>query len=106
MNVLGARFRNLEQPLQAGCDCFTCRNYSAAYLHHLFRAKELLAYRLASVHNLRFVVRLTEEMRAAILRGEFAEYRSRFLRRFKPTDEATRVKQKRKWAESTGHREA
>lgn len=105
VNVLAARFRQLEQPIQAGCDCSTCHNYSAAYLHHLFRAKELLAYRLASIHNLRFVVRLTEEMRAAILRGEFAEYRSRFMRCFKPTDEAIRIEQKRKWAESTNRRE-
>ncbi len=106
VNVLAARFRKLEQPIQAGCDCSTCRTYSASYLHHLFKAKELLAFRLASIHNLRFVVRLTEEMRAAILGGEFAEYRSRFLRCFNPTDEATRVEQKRKWAESVGRREA
>ncbi len=104
VNVLGAGFRKLERPLQPGCDCFACRNYSAAYLHHLFRAKELLAYRLASIHNLRFVIRLTEEMRAAVLRGEFAEYRRDFLRRFMPTDEAVRVEQKRKWAQSTGRR--
>ena len=104
VNVLGARFRKLDQPLQADCDCFTCANYSAAYLHHLFRAKELLAYRLASVHNLRFVVRLAEEMRTAILRGEFSEYRLGFLRRFRPTDENTRVEQKRKWTASMDRR--
>lgn len=104
VNVLGARFRDVEEPVQHDCDCFTCRNYSAAYLHHLFKAKELLAYRLSSIHNLRFVVRLTEEMRSAILTCTFGEYRSRFLGRFTPTDEATRVEQKRKWAVSAGRR--
>ena len=104
VNILGARFREVDQPLQADCDCFACQNYSAAYLHHLFRAKELLAYRLASVHNLRFVVRLTEEMRRAIQLGEFAEFRNHFLGRFRPTDEATRVEQRRKWIESTKRR--
>ena len=104
VNILGARFREVDQPLQADCDCFACQNYSAAYLHHLFRAKELLAYRLASVHNLRFVVRLTEEMRRAIQLGEFAEFRNHFLGRFRPTDEATRVEQRRKWMESTKRR--
>ena len=100
VNVLGARFKRLEAPIQAGCDCFTCRNYTAAYVHHLFKARELLAYRLASVHNLRFVVRLAEEMRAAIIGGRVRGVPRRFLSRFTPTDEATRVEQRRKWVEA------
>ena len=60
------------------CDCYTCRTFSAGYLHHLIRAEddesrgELLYYRLASIHNLRFLIRLMEGARAAILAGTFA----------------------------------
>ena len=49
---------------QEGCDCYACLNFSAAYLHHLFKAREILGLRLASIHNLRFILRLMEDMRA------------------------------------------
>lgn len=55
------------EPLDKTCDCFTCLNYSRAYLHHLFKAKELTAYTLASIHNLRFMVKLMESYREKIL---------------------------------------
>ena len=61
VNVHTAPFREREGPIDDGCDCYACSSFPAAYLHHLFRARELLAYRLASVHNLRFVMRLMEE---------------------------------------------
>ena len=64
-----APYRSREGPIEDGCDCYTCGAFSAAYLHHLFKARELLAYRLATIHNLRFVLRLMEEMRAAIAEG-------------------------------------
>ena len=96
-NVYTSRFRTLDGPVEDGCDCYTCATFSAAYLHHLFKAKELLAYRLATLHNLRFVLRLMENMRAAITEGRFEEFRSEFQGWFVPPDERTRVEQKAKW---------
>ena len=97
LNIGGARFKAQDAPIEAGCDCYTCLTFSAAYVHHLFRARELLAYRLATIHNLRFTLRLMEEMRAAILAGDFGRYRAEFHRRFTPSDERARREQKRKW---------
>ena len=99
-NIDKAPFRTRDGPIESDCDCYTCRTFPAAYVHHLFKAKELLAYRLASIHNLRFVLRLMEEMRRAIVQGTFESYRSEFHRRFVPPDEETRRAQKRKWLDS------
>ena len=65
-NIRAARFREEAGPVDSTCDCYTCRTFSAAYLHHLIRSEEdesrgeLLYYRLASIHNLRFLLRLVE----------------------------------------------
>ena len=96
-NVYTSRFRALDGPVEDGCDCYTCTTFSAAYLHHLFKAKELLAYRLTTLHNLRFVLRLMEDMRAAVSDGRFESFRAEFLGRFVPPDERTRSEQKAKW---------
>ena len=102
LNITAARCKRQYAPIEEGCDCYTCRTFSAAYVHHLFRAKELLAYRLATIHNLRFILRLMEEMRAAIIAGDFADYRREFHSRFAPPDERTRRDQKQKWLASFG----
>jgi queuine tRNA-ribosyltransferase len=70
------------------------------YLHHLFRARELLGLRLATIHNLRFVVRLMEEMRAAILAGTFESFAGQFLERYRPANEDARLEQRVKWLAS------
>ena len=97
VNVDTARFRSVDGPVDEDCDCYTCVTFPAAYLCHLFRAKELLAYRLASIHNLRFVLRLMERMREAIVEDRFESFRRAFADRFTPPDEGTRRDQKRKW---------
>jgi len=97
VNIRNAGFGQDMRPVEPGCDCPTCRSYSAAYLHHLFDARELLAYRLATVHNLFFVNRLMREMRQAIVAGDFAAFRKEFLGRYRTTDEPVRLAQKRKW---------
>ena len=97
VNVDTAPFRAMDGPVDEGCDCYTCETFSTAYLCHLFRARELLAYRLASIHNLRFVLRLMERMREAIVEGRFESFRRAFADRFNPPDERTRRDQKRKW---------
>ncbi|HRP98100.1 MAG TPA: tRNA guanosine(34) transglycosylase Tgt [Rhodocyclaceae bacterium] len=65
-------------PLDASCDCYTCRNFSRAYLHHLHRSNEILGSMLNTIHNLRYYQRLTAEMRAAIAGGDFAAWVTRF----------------------------
>ncbi len=102
LNITAGRFKRKYAPIEEGCDCYTCRTYTAAYVHHLFRAKELLAYRLATIHNLRFILRLMEEMRAAIAAGKFADYRREFHSHFTPPDERVRRAQKQKWLASFG----
>ncbi|MDN5570967.1 MAG: tRNA guanosine(34) transglycosylase Tgt [Propionibacteriaceae bacterium] len=81
-NLLTAASRRAFWPIEDGCDCYTCAHYTRAYLHHLFKAKEMLASTLATIHNERFTVRLVDAIRAAIERGEFAEFRDDFLGRW------------------------
>jgi len=99
VNIRKANYRTADGPLDPDCDCYACRNFSAAYLNHLFRAEELLGLRLASIHNLRFLARLMENIRKSILDGTFAAFAADFLGRYSPTDDAARVAQKQKWLE-------
>ncbi|MFC1915133.1 tRNA guanosine(34) transglycosylase Tgt [Chloroflexota bacterium] len=96
-NIRNAIFSRMEKPIVSDCDCYTCRTFSAAYLHHLFKSEELLAYRLATIHNLSFIHNLTGKIRSAILDGTFSTFRDNFLASYQPTDEQTRVSQKQKW---------
>jgi queuine tRNA-ribosyltransferase len=104
VNVRTARFREEQGPVDASCDCYTCRTFSAGYLHHLIRAEEdesrgeLLYYRLASIHNLRFLIRLMEGARIAILAGTFPEYRAHFLSHFTPPDQEAAQRQRQRRA--------
>lgn len=81
-NITGARYRRDFTPIDADCDCYTCAHYTRAYLHHLFKAKEMLASTLATIHNERFIVRLVDRIRAAIVAGEFNELRDEVLGRY------------------------
>ena len=81
-NVSTAGCRRDFGPLDATCDCYTCANYTRAYLHHLFKAKEMLGSTLATIHNERFTVRLVDDIRASIEKGTFAEFKAEFLGRF------------------------
>jgi len=96
-NISNAVYKEMEQPVVAGCDCYTCRNFSAAYLHHLFNCGELLAYRLATIHNLNFIAELVAKIRGAILDGTFLSFKDEFLAGYQPADEPTRLAQKQKW---------
>jgi len=71
LNIINARFRNDLGPIQEGCDCYTCSNFTRAYLRHLFKAGESLGPQLATVHNLRFMARLMEDIRAALREDTF-----------------------------------
>ncbi len=81
-NVTNARFKRDFNPIDAECDCYTCANYTRAYLHHLFKAKEILAATLGTIHNERFIIRLVDQIRAAIGAGEFDELRDHVLGRY------------------------
>jgi queuine tRNA-ribosyltransferase len=99
-NVRKAVYRAKKGPVDADCDCYTCRTFSAAYLHHLFKCEELLAYRLATIHNLRFITRLMKQIENAIQQGTFASFKNDFLSHYQVTNEEVRLAQKQKWLNS------
>ncbi len=78
INISNARFRKDEQPPDPECSCYTCRHYSLAYLRHLYTSREILAYRLNTIHNIHYYVNLVKAMRAAILAGTFEAFRKDF----------------------------
>ena len=93
INITGAKYTALDQKIEETCDCYACEKYSVGYLRHLFKSKEYLAYRLASIHNLRFIVRLMGDMRRAIRSGKFAEFRDEFLSNYRSADYSVKVGQ-------------
>jgi queuine tRNA-ribosyltransferase len=83
VSIRNRRYRDLHAPFDAECDCHMCRTYTAAYVHHLYRSDEILGLKLGSIHNIRFLVRQMETMRAAIESGTFAQQRRSFLDRYR-----------------------
>jgi queuine tRNA-ribosyltransferase len=81
-NVSNGSFKRDFSPIDEECGCYTCTNYSRAYLNHLFRSKEILGSTLATIHNLFFIVNLVEQMRIAINNGDFLQYKNEFLGRY------------------------
>jgi len=81
ISIKASRFKTDEQPIDPECTCFTCRNYSRAYLNHLFRAKEITYGRLGSIHNLHYYLTLMGEVREAIKEDRFDEFKSEFYRK-------------------------
>lgn len=81
-NITGARYRRDFTPIDPDCDCYTCAHYTRAYLHHLFKAKEILASTLCTIHNERFIIRLVDRIRDAIGAGEFDALRDDVLGRY------------------------
>lgn len=80
-NIMNAEYARDPLPIDETCDCFTCRNYSRAYLRHLIQAKEMLAATLLSIHNLRTLVRLMEEVRRAIIEQRYEAFAAEYFRR-------------------------
>ncbi|MGX1811617.1 tRNA guanosine(34) transglycosylase Tgt [Nocardia sp. NPDC055321] len=78
-NINTARFKRDFTPIDETCDCYTCANYTRAYIHHLFKAKEMLASTLCTIHNERFTVRLVDRVRESIDGGYFQDYKTEFL---------------------------
>jgi queuine tRNA-ribosyltransferase len=80
INILNEKFKNDFDPIEKDCNCTTCKNYTRAYLSHLFRAKEMLGATLATVHNVYFINRLVQDMRQSILEDRFIEFKNTFLK--------------------------
>lgn len=83
LNITNSRFKKDFSSIENDCSCYTCRNFSRAYLSHLFRAKEMLASTLASIHNLYFINNLFVSARQAILNDTFFEFKKQFLGNYK-----------------------
>ena len=81
-NVSNAPYVRDFNPIDDECDCYTCQNYTRAYLCHLFRGKEMLAGTLATIHNERFIVRLVDQMRQAIIDDRFQDLKTEFMGRY------------------------
>lgn len=102
INAKSAGQKRKFAPLDEQCDCYTCENYTAAYLHHLFKAKEMLASTLATIHNERYIVRLVDRIRASIVDGTFAELREEVLGRQYGMDFAREAAEKARRLQTPG----
>ncbi len=80
--VRNAAYEKDFAPLDPECDCYTCKNFTRAYLRHLIKANEILASILTSIHNLRFLIKLMEQVREAIMHESLIEFRNEFFAKF------------------------
>jgi queuine tRNA-ribosyltransferase len=83
ISIMNTKFRNDFTPIEADCECYTCQNYTRAYIAHLFHGKEMLAGTLASIHNLHFLVTLVDSIRQSILNNNFFEFKEKFLNTYR-----------------------
>lgn len=81
-NIAGAKYREDFTPLLADCECYTCQNYTKAYIQHLFRAKEILGLTLLSLHNEHFIIKLVDDIRHSIADGSFQSLKREWLDRY------------------------
>ena len=100
LNIRNAMWKEVASPVDPACNCYTCRHFSAAYVHHLFRAEELLAYTLATTHNLTFLQNFMSRIRESIAQETFNNFKNNFLANYQSTDETVRLAQKQKWQDN------
>lgn len=84
LNLRNAQYARSAEPIEADCDCYTCRHFSRAYLRHLIKANEILGHHLTTLHNVHFMLTLMRRIRQSILDGNFAAYRRDFLAGYQP----------------------
>lgn len=82
INLKNAKYKEDFTPIEEGCDCYACKNYTKAYIRHLVTLNEMLGSRLLSIHNLRFLTRLTEDLRECIKNDNILEYRDNFIKNY------------------------
>ena len=83
LTIRNAEFAEDFRPVEEGCDCYCCRNFSRAYVRHLIHTNEILGARLLSIHNLRFLLRLCEKIKEAIREDRLLDYRDEFFEKYK-----------------------
>ena len=81
--IRNSGFRNDTGPVDKDCDCYTCSNFSRAYLRHLFNTEEMLGPTLLTLHNVYFYIRLMQNIRGAVKKGKFEEFRKEFENKYK-----------------------
>jgi len=82
MNMKNKQYERDFRPIEESCGCYTCRNYTRAYIRHLYKSEELLAFRLVTIHNLYFLLQFMRDMREAIVQGNFFEFREHFMEHY------------------------
>ncbi|MDD4608398.1 MAG: tRNA guanosine(34) transglycosylase Tgt, partial [Bacilli bacterium] len=82
INLKNLKFKEDFTPVDEHCDCYTCKNYTKAYIRHLITSNETLGGRLLSIHNIRFLIKLTEDLREAIKENKVLEYREEFINNY------------------------
>ena len=82
INLKNAKYKEDFTPIEEGCDCYACKNYTKSYIKHLINADETFGARLLSIHNIRYLIRLTEELREAIKNDSILEYREEFIKNY------------------------
>ncbi|MFA6227051.1 MAG: tRNA guanosine(34) transglycosylase Tgt [Candidatus Paceibacterota bacterium] len=82
IHITNTAYREDLSPIDEGCECYTCKNFTRAYIAHLFHGKEMLAGTLSSIHNIHFIVNLVKKIRQSILNGNFAEFKKEFLEKY------------------------
>ncbi len=97
VNIRNAQYAEDPQPIQQDCTCYTCRTFSRAYLRHLYKAGEITALRLGTIHNVHFMLDLMRQIRARLAVGTFAEFRTTFLARYQMSDQTVRHQQRERY---------
>ncbi len=87
MNIKNAKYKEDFTPIEEDCDCYACKHYTKAYIRHLINVDETFGARLLSIHNIRFLIRLTEQLRIAIKEDRILEYREEFIRSYYEKDQ-------------------
>ena len=82
VNLLNAKWQMSDEPIDASCNCYACRTFSRGYLRHLFKAKEILGLRMASLHNITFMINLMNDIRRSLLEKRFNSFKNDFLARY------------------------
>ncbi|MCB0182539.1 MAG: tRNA-guanine transglycosylase, partial [Anaerolineae bacterium] len=97
LNMRNAQYAEDERPVQEDCACYTCRTFSRAYLRHLYKAGEISALRLGTIHNVHFMLSLMRQIRAAIVDDRFTEFRHTFLERYQISNQKIRHQQRERY---------
>ena len=97
INMRSAQYAADPAPVQADCGCYTCRTFSRAYLRHLYKANEITALRLGTIHNVHFMLELMRQIRAAIAENTFADFRLAFLERYQISNQKVRHEQRTRY---------